>query len=161
MREPSSKSDLKQLVKQLAIDHSEIKFKADDDFYWSPSSQTLFYKDNDQSLESRHLLLHELAHAKLRHEGYFYDNELVKLELAAWEYSRQSFYPKYCDKFDQDLADRYLDYYRNWLYERSLCPNCQSTGQQTQDLIYHCPICGQRWQSNSAKFTQLKRRKLK
>ncbi|MGI6612315.1 MAG: hypothetical protein ACOX0Z_01965 [Candidatus Nanosyncoccaceae bacterium] len=161
MKELSSENSLEQLVKQLKSDHPEIKFIVGDNFCWSPASQTLFYKDNDQSPKSLHLLLHELAHAKLKHEGYFYDNELVKLELAAWEYSRHNFYPRYVKKFNQALADYYLEYYRNWLYKRSLCPNCQSTGQQADDLIYNCPICGQKWQSNEAKFTRIKKQKLK
>lgn len=160
MLKPSPSTNFDRLIKRLKVDHPDIKFVADEDFYWSPTKQTLFYKTSNEQ-NACHLLLHELAHAKLQHTSYFYDNELIKLELAAWEYSRHNFYPKYLTKFDQNLANDYLDYYRNWLYDRSRCPSCQSTGQQTEDLIYHCPICNQKWRVNPAKFTQLRRQKLK
>ena len=160
MQKPCSKDNLSQLIDRLVADYPDIKFAIDSEFHWSPERKILFYK-NDNLPESPHLLLHELAHATLSHQRYFYDNELVKMELDAWEHSRQNFYPKYHTNFDQNLADDYLDYYRNWLYARSCCPSCQMIGQQDKTLDYHCLSCHQRWRASPAKTTQLKRHKIK
>lgn len=148
-----------RLLTRLKADFKHLKFVAALDFYWSWQNNTIYY--NPAQTEAEHLLLHELAHASLNHNSYSYDTELVQMELAAWQYSKQHFYPKYLGQFNHKLADDYLESYRNWLYERSLCPNCNSTGQQTINGHYICLACQQQWCANPAKRTMLKRRKLK
>lgn len=150
---------IKTLVDQLTKDYPNIKFQIGRDFHWSPDTSTVFYNPNESN--AGHLLLHEAAHALLNHRSYRYDNELIQMEVAAWEHSRRNFYPKYLPKFSQTVADEYLEYYRNWLYERSLCPTCGLVGQQLSNLDYHCLSCQQKWRPNSAKQSQLKRYKLK
>lgn len=147
------------LVSKLRGDFPDFNFCEDEDFHWSPSKNTIFF--NPKWDEAEHLLLHELAHASLGHSNYHYDNELIQMEVSAWEYGRQNFYPKYLADFNEDLAEDYLEYYRNWLFDRSLCPNCKLTGQQLKDKTYICLACQQKWQANPAKQQQLKRRKIK
>lgn len=153
------KNNFNTLLYQLQIDFPQFNFEASEEFRWSPHKQTIFFNPNETCADD--LLLHELSHAVLGHNDYHYDVELIKKELAAWQYSQTHFYPKYKPEFNQALADEYLDYYRNWLYERSLCPNCGSTGQQTAQGHYICLSCQQRWQPNPAKQTALRRRQIK
>lgn len=152
-------NNFNKLLSRLKTDFPQFNFQANQEFHWSPTERTIFFNQNE--VHAADLLLHELAHAVLGHDGYNYDAELIKKELAAWQYSQTNFYPQYKTKFNQALADEYLDYYRNWLYERSLCPNCGLTGQQTTQGHYTCLTCQNRWQPNPAKQTALRRRQIK
>lgn len=87
-------------------------------------------------------LLHEVGHAVLQHATYETDVERVKIERAAWEKAAE-LCGKYGVKYDEEFVEAELDTYRNWLYQRSKCPDCQMVRYQDQKGIYHCPFCGE------------------
>lgn len=88
-------------------------------------------------------ILHEVGHALLGHRSYRTDPERLRMECAAWEKARElcGIYNIY---YDEDFAEEQLDSYRNWLHQRSTCPECGLTCFQTRDGVYHCPSCDNR-----------------
>lgn len=76
-----------QLLQQIKNDYPKIKFKQANHFAWdSKGSQISYLKPIKADQENKHCskLLHELGHAKLGHQDYSSDAELLKIESAAW-----------------------------------------------------------------------------
>ena len=86
------------------------------------------------------LMLHEVSHAILRHRDFKMDIERLKMEVAAWEKARE-LAGKYDVEVNEDIIQRELDTYRDWLHQKSRCPKCGLTRFQTPDSRYHCPRC--------------------
>ena len=86
------------------------------------------------------LMLHEVSHAILRHRDFKMDIERLKMEVAAWEKARE-LAEKYDVEVNEDIIQRELDTYRDWLHQKSRCPKCGLTRFQTPDSRYHCPRC--------------------
>jgi len=84
--------------------------------------------------------LHEVGHALLRHRDFATDVERVKMECAAWEKARE-LCGQYQVDYDEEFAENELDTYRDWLHQRSKCPECGLTRYQDKDGEYHCPQC--------------------
>lgn len=99
--------------------------------------------DNSKTNRYCMQILHEVGHALLGHRSYQTDPERLRMECAAWEKAREL-----CDiyniYYDEDFAEEQLDSYRNWLHQRSTCPECGLTCFQTRDGVYHCPSCDNR-----------------
>lgn len=146
-----------QLLAQLKRDFSEIKFEPGDNFVCSNSQQTIYFDPSHSQAPA--LILHELSHWQLEHLDYNFDIELIKMETAAWDYAINQLAPRYNIEIDPDFAEEQLDSYRDWLYKRSLCPNCQSQGVQVKQETYLCPACNLKWSNNLAQFTRLRRSK--
>lgn len=85
-------------------------------------------------------LLHELGHAVLRHRDFATDIERIKMERAAWEQARE-FCNYYGVKYDEEFVEEELDSYRDWLHQRSKCPQCGQTRFQASNGKYRCPFC--------------------
>lgn len=149
---------LHQLVTRLRADFPQFVFQVGDQFKFQPIEQTITYQPQAEQAEL--LLLHELAHALLQHANYRFDIELVKMEADAWEYTKNKLLPSYDIATDPELIDDTLESYREWLYQRSCCPQCGSVGSQAADLSYKCLECPTKWQPNDAKFTALRRKQL-
>lgn len=84
--------------------------------------------------------LHELGHALLGHLGYRLDLERLKMERAAWEKAKRLCL-KYGVEYDEEFVEEQLDSYRDWLHQKSRCPECGLTRYQKQDGKYCCPGC--------------------
>lgn len=89
---------------------------------------------------ARLLTLHELGHALSGHHHFDTDIKRLKMELEAWEKAR-SLSAKYKLTFNENLMQRELDTYRDWLHQKSRCPDCGLTRFETPDGQYHCPRC--------------------
>lgn len=111
-------------------------------------------RENEQKIW-RMRLLHEVGHALLGHRDFTTDVERLKMERAAWE-KAEELYRIYREKigrktreewgwseFDQEVVEAEMDSYRDWLHQRSRCPECGLTRYQTLDQKYHCPQCEQ------------------
>lgn len=126
--------ELYKLVVQLEAEYPEIKFRLGRKFAFRPP-RTIFFAEG-----SRLELLHELGHARLEHNFYATDPERLKMERAAWNEAK-----KLCEcygiEYDEDFVEDALDSYRNWLHQRSKCPECGLTRYQARDGEYHCPNC--------------------
>lgn len=141
--------------------YPQFDFKVGDQYYWSPSSNTIFYKAlADKPLEVDNVsLLHELSHALLGHAHYDKDIELLKMEREAWDKTVELASLYKVDILENDIEEA-LDSYRHWLHARSICPNCNAIGHEAANKIYKCIACGEKWKPNEARLCGLKRYKV-
>lgn len=139
------------LILSLQKDYPTFRFIPSDKARWSPIEQKIYYtNDNIQTL-------HELGHAVLGHSEYRQDIELLQIERAAWNKAKELALT-YGINIDDDTIERALDTYRDWLHQRSKCPNCGQTGLQNIDTLdYRCPNCQYTWRAIGGKSTRLKR----
>lgn len=145
-----------EFANRLRQDFPQFIFEESDDFYWSKKENTIFFDLNSSNFHL--LILHELAHALLRHEDFWLDIELLKMETEAWDLVKNALTAQYGFCFNSNLAEQKLDTYRDWIHKRSLCPNCKVNGFQQRDLRYKCPACGTVWQNNDSRFKSLRRK---
>jgi hypothetical protein len=140
------------LLKTLQRDFPTISFRRGSQFNWSPDSHVITYASTDAAL-----LLHEVAHAALEHRSYLFDIELIKMERAAWDYTTSVLASRYAISIDEDLVEDMLTTYRDWLHDRSQCPQCEATGFQQSSRSYRCPACDAQWRVNEARSCALRR----
>ena len=150
---PSTSSILSTLKK----DFPAITFKRSDTFRWSPEEGTIYYADDTDSAS----LLHEVAHALLKHTHYKYDVALLEIERQAWDVVVSDLSKRYDIPVTEEEVENMLDTYRDWLHSRSLCPTCQATGIQADKATYNCLACNTNWRVNEARSCALRRYKTK
>lgn len=148
------------LVAKLQADFPGVNFASGDDFYWSPRTKTVYYAEKSGD-DSQITLLHELSHALLDHRQFERDIDLLKIEREAWDYARDVLAPRYNFAISEDVIERMIDTYRDWLHARSTCPSCSMTGVQTAEATYHCLGCSRDWKVNDARRCGLKRYSVK
>lgn len=145
---------MSSLTHKLKTTYTDYSFVVAEQFSWSPSTRTIFY--NPKASHASLLLLHELSHARLGHQEYRRDVELIAMETAAWEEAK-----KLTDEFnvrlDENAVQDHLDTYRDWLHARSTCPDCSANGYQTDKNHYECPACTHTWKVNEARLCALRR----
>lgn len=148
------------LLKKLVHDFPDITFTAGEQFYWSPKHQEVFYaKDLKSSRAAPWSLLHELGHALLGHSSYTSDLELIEMESQAWEKAKE-IGTKYGFEIDDPHIQDCMDTYRDWLHQRSACPNCGTRSLQQNSKHYKCFNCGEIWAVSSSRFCRPYRRKI-
>ena len=148
------------LAKQLIQDFSDrITFQKGDDFVWSPQEKTIYYTSITSS-ENLWALMHEIGHAVLEHRGYSFDIQLLTIEAAAWQYAQEILASRYAIIIEPEHIQLTLDNYRDWLHQRSTCPNCRHNGIQTKANTYSCFNCRCLWRVNDARKKGLKRVKI-
>ncbi len=127
----------KKFLERVAGDHPEFLFKKGRRFAFRPPKTIVVGPEEPgDSL----LLLHELGHALCGHRDFLTDASRLKMEREAWEKARE-LAQVYGVSFDDELVERELDSYRDWLDTKSRCPKCGLTRYQTPDQMYHCPKC--------------------
>ena len=147
---------INEIEKDIINHFSHLSFCVDKSFYWSASLREVHYK-SATSVEDIWQLLHEIAHAKLGHHNYTKDIQLLNQEVAAWYLAKKQLAPLFNVNMDEDFAEDQLDSYRNWLHERSKCPQCTQTGIQQTTSIYQCINCSCSWSVNDARLCKLRR----
>lgn len=142
------------VLSSLKANYPQFSFKLGDNFLWSSSENTIYYDDStdDQVV----FLLHELSHALLGHTSYERDIQLITMERQAWDYTVK-IAPSYDITVSDEIVQSTLDSYRDWIHERSTCPNCGATGVQTEKYTYTCPACNHDWRVNEARTCALRR----
>ena len=147
------------LLQKLGDDYPQLQFVAGSSFYWSPETGEVFYDTSRSSDETgRWSLLHETSHALLGHTSYKTDIELLHLEVAAWEHAGR-IAGEYDIRIEDDYIQDCLDTYRDWLYRRSLCPDCGTQCLQTDESShYRCFNCRARWHVSPSRFCRAYRR---
>jgi len=146
------------LVTRLAEDFPAFRFKASDEFHWSPDNSTIYFDPSSGDTAS---LLHELSHAQLSHHRYTRDIQLIEMERDAWNHAKTMLSQKYDIIIDDDLIEDSMDTYRDWLHARSRCPECSATGIQVKKYEYKCIGCGVHWKVNDARICSLRRYTIK
>ena len=147
---------------KIKSDYPELNLKKGKRFAFRPP-HTITYTDSLTSLEkpilktaSSHaasdtdvnfsknalclLFLHELGHFLIKKNTFKTEIGRLKIEVLAWEKAK-SLCPRYQVKIDEDLIERELDTYRDWLHTKSTCRNCGLTRFETPDGVFHCPRC--------------------
>lgn len=131
----SANTEKNLLDKDFAAEHGQkLLFEQENGF-------AVNQKVEDSACEEALQLLHEVGHAILQHKDFRTDVERLKMERAAWEQAR-ILCGRYHIHYDEDLVEAALDSYRDWLHQKSTCPECGLTRYQSRDGKYHCPGCG-------------------
>ncbi|HEU4830587.1 MAG TPA: hypothetical protein VFS65_00235 [Candidatus Saccharimonadales bacterium] len=146
---PSTPSTLSQ----LKINYPQFTFKESEHFSWSPSDNTIYYRE---TTDKDNYLLHELSHALLGHAQYSRDIQLLAMEREAWD-NAYLLAKKHGVILSDEVVESTLDSYREWLHARSTCPACSATGLQTKTATYTCPACHHSWRVNEARICALRR----
>lgn len=150
---------MEKLIAELRGRYPELKFTPGKQFYWSPETVEIFYKENARGQKAAWSLLHETGHALLGHKSYKADFELIKLEVAAWERARELAADTGIE-IDEDHIQDCLDTYRDWLYKRSICPKCTTKCLQQGDFVhYRCFNCHAVWRVTASRFCRAYRRR--
>lgn len=147
------------LINALQSHVPQVTFVADTNYYWSPQDNAVHYDERDDQVEAQWSLLHEAGHALMEHRKYYSDIELVQMELEAWE-KAQMLASDLHITIDPDHIEDCLDSYRDWLYKRSLCPDCRLCGIQTTQSTYRCLFCHKQWSVSNDRFCRPYRRSL-
>lgn len=145
-------NSLSNTALQLKNDYPQITFLSGDSFLWSPKEKSVTYKDTSEESESPvWSLLHEVSHGILDHQDYDSDFELIKLETEAWQHAIK-LGKSYNIDIDHEYVQDCLDTYRDWLHQRSTCPNCQNISTQQKSNNYRCFNCGSTWAVSKSRF---------
>ena len=141
---------MEKLVHKLRRDNPGFVFTAGEAHCWSPGHQQIFYTPGE---EMSHVagLLHELGHARLGHRTFLSDIDLLQKEIAAWEEALR-LSKRYNVEITPGHVQDCLDSYRDWVYSRSRCPQCQSSGVQATTRQYHCLNCQMAWRVSGSRL---------
>jgi len=149
---------MQALRKKLATAFPEVTYSVGTQFCWSPETREVFYDPKAPEPKGSWSLLHETGHALLDHRTWQADYELLQMEIAAWERAR-ALADEFDVALDEDHIQDCLDTYRDWLYQRSLCPTCSTQCMQTADLRhYRCHNCHTVWRVSADRFTRTYRK---
>jgi hypothetical protein len=149
---------VKKLIETLQEKFPELCFTPGQQFSWSPEAGEVIYKKGARGEQAQWSLLHETGHALLGHRSYGADFELIRLEVEAWERAKL-IAQEVSIKIDEDHIQDCLDTYRDWLYKRSICPNCGTKCLQQDDFVhYHCFNCNTKWHVSASRFGRAYRR---
>jgi len=137
--EPSSPLNARNLafLDSLKSAYPDFFFKPGRKFLFRPKRTIFYLEDNDNF---RFLLLHELAHALLKHFSYDTSLERLTLERDAWEKTRQ-LCSDYKVPFLDSLAEAELNTYRDWLHKKTLCKTCGLSCLEVNSESLYCPFC--------------------
>ena len=142
---------MEKLVHRLRQDYPEFVFSTGIQHCWSPENSEISYADDEAGAHNIEGLLHELGHARLAHERYVSDIDLLQKEVTAWD-EAMVLATAYGVEISQNHVQDCLDTYRDWLYKRSRCPACASTGLQQDRQHYVCLNCEHTWTVSVARF---------
>ena len=89
-------------------------------------------------------LLHEISHCELGHFHYQTDVELLTMEIAAWNYTRE-LARKYHVKLNEHYIADCIESYNIWMQKRGTCPSCKVFCLGENDTQFSCYNCAARW----------------
>jgi hypothetical protein len=138
------------LVHKLQLDHPALVFKVGEAHCWSPQRGEILYEAADTEANIAGVL-HELGHARLGHQRFASDIELLQKEVDAWQEALR-LAERYGLAISEEHIQDCLDTYRDWLYRRSRCPGCESTGVQQTVRRYLCVNCSNTWEVSSSRL---------
>lgn len=152
-----------ELLHKLEADCPQLKFKQENNFWWNSAKTTIYYGECPakitlkNELKFKNKLLHEVAHARLNHQDYRSDAELLKIEAEAWYLSKE-LCAKYQVKFSEHEQNDSLQTYINWAATRSICPKCSKTGLQNRSTSFYCFNCSTGWNVSRSRFKRTYRK---
>lgn len=126
-------------IKELKKDYPDLRFKNGRKFAFRPP-KTILLGPKEPNYKA--LILHEVAHALCGHKNFKIDIERIKMECEAWEKAKE-LAEHYGIEIDEEMIQKELDTYRDWLHQKSRCRLCGLARFQTTDGRYHCPRCNE------------------
>ena len=126
-------------ITELKKDYPDLRFKNGRKFAFRPPKTILL---GPEEPNYKALILHEVAHALCGHKNFKIDIERIKMECEAWEKAKE-LAERYGIEIDEEMIQKELDTYRDWLHQKSRCRLCGLTRFQTTDGRYHCPRCNE------------------
>ncbi|HEY1063913.1 MAG TPA: hypothetical protein VGE30_01305 [Candidatus Saccharimonadales bacterium] len=140
------------MLEQLQARFPDLQFVAGNRYCWSPQTHEIGYDAERHDQTADWSLLHETGHALLNHTQYLADFELVRLEMAAWTKARE-LAAEFGITISEEHIQDCLDTYRDWLYKRSICPQCSTRAMQQNDYAhYRCFNCHTVWRVTPSRF---------
>ena len=153
---------MNHIVQKVAQRHPEIIFEPGDEFCWSYENRTVIYpKAAEPNEVFTASLCHEVGHALSGHSRFLSDVELLKLEREAWVRGSEVAQESFAFTVPEQHIERCLDTYRDWLYERAVCPTCKQCGMQSKSTEYSCVFCNTTWRVNQSRLCRVTKRRLK
>lgn len=147
---------IQSIIKELSKDYKDINFLPSDLFTWSKKNYTLTYINNDDLWP---MLIHEIAHYDLNHTNYTNAIDLLRIERDAWDRAKL-IAQNYQLIIEEEIIEKSIDSYRDWVHGRSKCVYCESIGIEINKNYYFCLNCENNWKVNEAKTCGIKRYKL-
>ena len=123
---------------RVKTDFPSLKFVTGRKFAFRPPKTVVLPEDTSDC--NPLLVLHEIGHALIGIFDFSTEIDRLKIEVMAWEKARE-LCSRYKVEVDEDLIQGELDSYRDWLHQKSRCPECGLTRFQTPDGVFHCPKC--------------------
>ena len=121
---------------KIKSDFPSLKFVPGKRFLFRPPKTVVYVADSPDIL----IFLHEMGHALTSLYDFKTEVGRLKIEVLAWEKARE-LANSYEIPVDEDLIEGELDSYRDFLHQKSRCPNCGLTRFQTPDGVFYCPRC--------------------
>ena len=121
---------------RIKSDFPSLKFTPGKRFLFRPPKTVVYVADSSDTL----LFLHELGHALTGLYDYKTEVGRLKIEVSAWEKAKE-LAVSYGVPVDEDFIEGELDSYRDFLHQKSRCPECGLTRFQTPDGTFYCPRC--------------------
>lgn len=120
---------------KIKSNYPSLRFVSGKRFAFRPP-KTIVVEPDGEAL----LLLHEVGHALIGKYDFKTEVDRLKIEVLAWEKAKE-LCGQYGVFIDEELIESELDTYRDFLHQKSRCPDCGLTRFQTPDGIWHCPRC--------------------
>lgn len=156
LADKSSRSWDKLLI-QVKKDFPELTFMPAPRSSWSPKNKVVYYNMSTASKHRQCSLLHEIAHSLLKHTNFGSDFELLQIEIEAWEKAKTLAKNYGLSVNDLHIQDC-LDTYRDWLHDRSSCPDCGLSSIQHNKTTYRCLNCLKSWSVSTSRMNRPYRR---
>jgi hypothetical protein len=151
----------KDVLARVQSAYPQIRFAEGTDFMWSIKDQTVTYSTNVSDTDKfTSSLCHELSHGILGHADFKHDIELIKLERDAWDHATTIARDLFDLTIPTDHIEDCMNTYRDWLYQRSLCPTCKQCGLQQTKQQYSCIMCNSRWRVNVSRLCRVHKRRV-
>lgn len=151
-------NSINNLLPLIKKDFPDLIFVVGEDFHWSPKDSKVYYSTHQKVAEHGvWALLHEVAHAQLGHQSFNNDFDLLRIESKTWQQAVK-LGKKYGVVINKDHIQDCLDTYRDWVHNRSKCPNCKVVSMQRDDQLYQCFNCKTVWKvPNSPQNTTIQK----
>lgn len=147
------------LLAKLTQDFPELRFVLGRKFMFRPTrtiviEKTIFEQKNESGRAGKKVddlckneqifydlrLLHEVGHALLEHKNCSNELDRIKKERSAWEKAQALSYI-YNIAYDKEFVEAELDSYRDWLEQKTRCPECGMVRCRDHKGCLRCPIC--------------------
>ena len=129
-------------LEKIKADYPQLRFISGQRFAFRPP-RTIVVDYSEKSNASPLLLLHEVGHALIGEYSYKTEVGRLKIEVRAWEKAKE-LANLYSVRVDKELIEGELDSYRDFLHQKSRCPECGLTRFQTPGGVFLCPKCDTR-----------------